>query len=181
MKFARYLEDTQTPEWKKAYIDYRGLKKRIASINRQQTGLEAVQTTEVEDKPAKVRWSTDDRSHKAFNPRRLSVAFSICSRNSNLQPVPLYAILLTLPPLHIEFFTFLDQQLEKIDHFYLEREKEAQTRSKVLEIQLRELDYHRKIFLVIGLLSSAILRSVLIFLLPNRAFIQTMTSLGHKL
>ncbi|KAK1235825.1 Xenotropic and polytropic retrovirus receptor 1 [Marasmius sp. AFHP31] len=32
MKFARYLEDTQTPEWKRAYIDYRGLKKRITKI-----------------------------------------------------------------------------------------------------------------------------------------------------
>ncbi|KAL4256368.1 hypothetical protein AB1N83_012317 [Pleurotus pulmonarius] len=34
MKFARYLEETQTPEWKKAYIDYRGLKKRITAIRR---------------------------------------------------------------------------------------------------------------------------------------------------
>lgn len=32
MKFARYLEETQTPEWKKAYIDYRGLKKQISAI-----------------------------------------------------------------------------------------------------------------------------------------------------
>ncbi|CAE6461995.1 unnamed protein product [Rhizoctonia solani] len=34
MKFARYLEDTQIPEWKKAYIDYRGLKKKIAAIRK---------------------------------------------------------------------------------------------------------------------------------------------------
>ncbi|KAJ7634889.1 SPX domain-containing protein [Roridomyces roridus] len=34
MKFARYLEDTQTPEWKRAYIDYRLLKKKIAAIQR---------------------------------------------------------------------------------------------------------------------------------------------------
>ncbi|PIL23311.1 transporter [Ganoderma sinense ZZ0214-1] len=32
MKFAQYLDETQTPEWKKAYIDYRGLKKRISAI-----------------------------------------------------------------------------------------------------------------------------------------------------
>ncbi|KAH8113950.1 SPX domain-containing protein [Phellopilus nigrolimitatus] len=39
MKFARYLKDTQTPEWKKAYIDYRGLKKLITAIkNGQQNG-----------------------------------------------------------------------------------------------------------------------------------------------
>ncbi|KAJ1311454.1 hypothetical protein OPQ81_009943 [Rhizoctonia solani] len=34
MKFARYLEETQIPEWKKAYIDYRGLKKKIAAIRK---------------------------------------------------------------------------------------------------------------------------------------------------
>ncbi|KAI0918737.1 hypothetical protein AcV5_002647 [Taiwanofungus camphoratus] len=36
MKFARYLEETQTPEWKKAYIDYRGLKKHVTAIRRAQ-------------------------------------------------------------------------------------------------------------------------------------------------
>ncbi|KAJ7100198.1 SPX domain-containing protein [Mycena belliarum] len=34
MKFARYLEDTQTPEWQRAYINYRLLKKRITAIRR---------------------------------------------------------------------------------------------------------------------------------------------------
>lgn len=35
MKFARYLEETQIPEWKKAYINYRALKKHIANIKDQ--------------------------------------------------------------------------------------------------------------------------------------------------
>ncbi|KAG9081541.1 hypothetical protein FRC06_005512, partial [Ceratobasidium sp. 370] len=30
----KYLEETQTPEWKKAYIDYRGLKKRITAVRK---------------------------------------------------------------------------------------------------------------------------------------------------
>ncbi|KAF7763567.1 hypothetical protein Agabi119p4_8104 [Agaricus bisporus var. burnettii] len=34
MKFAQNLEDTQTPEWKRAYLDYRGLKKFISVIRR---------------------------------------------------------------------------------------------------------------------------------------------------
>ncbi|KAF8320211.1 SPX domain-containing protein [Cantharellus anzutake] len=33
MKFARYLEDTQTPEWKRAYIDYRKLKRCVREIS----------------------------------------------------------------------------------------------------------------------------------------------------
>ncbi|OCB90034.1 EXS family protein/ERD1/XPR1/SYG1 family protein [Sanghuangporus baumii] len=40
MKFARYLQDTQTPEWKKAYIDYRGLKKLITAIKNAQENEE---------------------------------------------------------------------------------------------------------------------------------------------
>ncbi|KAH9962879.1 SPX domain-containing protein [Russula dissimulans] len=36
MKFARYLDNAQAPEWKRAYIDYRGLKKRITAIRRAQ-------------------------------------------------------------------------------------------------------------------------------------------------
>ncbi|KAJ6627863.1 SPX domain-containing protein [Mycena sp. CBHHK59/15] len=39
MKFTRYLEDTQTPEWKRAYIDYRLFKERIRAIRRVQAGL----------------------------------------------------------------------------------------------------------------------------------------------
>ncbi|KAH9973866.1 SPX domain-containing protein [Lactifluus volemus] len=32
MKFASYLDNAQAPEWKRAYIDYRGLKKRVTAI-----------------------------------------------------------------------------------------------------------------------------------------------------
>jgi hypothetical protein len=35
MKFARYLQDNQTVEWRKAYIDYKALKKIIKKINPQ--------------------------------------------------------------------------------------------------------------------------------------------------
>ncbi|KAJ7185648.1 hypothetical protein C8R46DRAFT_384150 [Mycena filopes] len=39
MKFTRYLEDTQTPEWARAYIDYRIFKERIRAIRRVQDGM----------------------------------------------------------------------------------------------------------------------------------------------
>ncbi|KAI9458650.1 hypothetical protein BJY52DRAFT_417045 [Lactarius psammicola] len=38
MKFARYLDNAQAPEWKRAYIDYRGLKNRIMTIKSVQQG-----------------------------------------------------------------------------------------------------------------------------------------------
>ena len=143
--------------WK--HRDYRGLKKRITAIRTWQEGLEPlpqwsvdpkVSSSEVRHKPSRVSWSVDDRyGLKTSHRRRLSMPTLARSRpNSHQQSVPLYSILLTLPPIHIEFFTYLDRQLAKIDSFYSEREKEAQTRNKALEIQLRELKDHRKIFYV---------------------------------
>ncbi|KAI0066845.1 hypothetical protein BV25DRAFT_1250019 [Artomyces pyxidatus] len=56
MKFARYLDDAQTPEWKKAYIDYHGLKKRIAAIRRAREELnrEKAQQSETDDTEVEV-------------------------------------------------------------------------------------------------------------------------------
>ncbi|KAJ7108543.1 hypothetical protein C8R44DRAFT_292732 [Mycena epipterygia] len=42
MKFARYLEDTQTPEWHRAYINYRLLKKRIKAIRPENAGAQNI-------------------------------------------------------------------------------------------------------------------------------------------
>ncbi|KAG8954239.1 hypothetical protein FRC04_000461 [Tulasnella sp. 424] len=62
MKFARYLEDTQIQEWKKKYIDYKGLKKHIAAIRKDR---EANKTSE-----RKSSWSirNDDSPEGAFKP-----------------------------------------------------------------------------------------------------------------
>jgi hypothetical protein len=88
---------------------------------------------------------------KPANHRPQLMPFSTSTRPHSIsqsQPMPLHVLLPTLPPIHIAFFTYLDKQLEKVDKFYSEREKEAQARSKELEIQLRELKDHRKIFYV---------------------------------
>ncbi|CAE6434658.1 unnamed protein product [Rhizoctonia solani] len=63
MKFARYLEDTQIPEWKKAYIDYRGLKKKIAAIRRSNEDKSS-------DSRAKPRSSITESSPNASVLRR---------------------------------------------------------------------------------------------------------------
>jgi len=96
---------------------------------------------------AQARWSTQEPpGHKTAHHRR----FSILSfpRSHPDSSVPLDAVLLTLPPTLLAFFTYLDKQLEKINSFYLEREKEVQARSKLLHIQLRELKDHREILYV---------------------------------
>ncbi|KAH9998600.1 hypothetical protein BJV77DRAFT_701297 [Russula vinacea] len=60
MKFARYLDNAQAPEWKRAYIDYRSLKKRITAIRRAQgvdTGGHVNLSSESESDPlARVFW-----------------------------------------------------------------------------------------------------------------------------
>jgi hypothetical protein len=97
--------------------------------------------------------------------------------NSQSQAIPLYAILLTLPPIHLAFFTHLDNQLAKIDGFYLEREKEAQARSRALQNQLRELKDHRKIFYVSGLTFLLQVDTTL----SKRKHIRTLAPLGRQL
>jgi SPX domain protein involved in polyphosphate accumulation len=34
MKFAKYLESESIPEWRRAYINYKGLKKRLKAIEK---------------------------------------------------------------------------------------------------------------------------------------------------
>src|SRR5882762_6544550 len=141
--------------------DYRGLKKHISGIRRWQEGLQSLPpTTPDANNPrteakhkSHASWSAHDQyGPKSPNRRRLSIPTHIRSRpNSQQEPISLYAILLTLPPIHLAFFTHLDFQLEKVDSFYLEREREAQARNRALQNQLRELKDHRKIFYVSGL------------------------------
>ncbi|KAF7360315.1 Signal transduction protein [Mycena venus] len=51
-----------------------------------------------------------------------------------------------LSPLELAFFTTLDAELEKIEDFYVAREKEMKIHTDLLELQLNELDEHRKLF-----------------------------------
>lgn len=191
MKFAQYLRDTQTPEWKKAYIDYRGLKKRITAIRKAQQGAHYSESPEgtpnaVATPPSTPRLSSDSgpelkrpilrrntvttsdsafssalqevqRTH-TFGGRSLSFhrpAKSVSSRfggavgkpTNPLAALPLQDVLMQLSPLELAFFNHLDAQLEKVELFYLTREKEAEEKGKLLESQIQELMEHRKIFL----------------------------------
>lgn len=69
MKFARYLEETQTPEWKKAYIDYRGLKKKITAIRRAD---EAARASQAQEARAQHRSSVTEPSPSSSGLRRRS-------------------------------------------------------------------------------------------------------------
>lgn len=62
--------------------------------------------------------------------------------------LPLHDLLAQLSSVELAFFAFLDTQLDKVESFYLGREKEMIARGKMLQEQLNELNDHRKLVLV---------------------------------
>ncbi|KAF8966562.1 SPX domain-containing protein [Flammula alnicola] len=226
MKFAQYLRDTQTPEWKKAYIDYRGLKKRITAIRKSQQSLSFyalssddspdednsppaaprpsdldlhelersidLATRSVEEIPStksgkeahgtsaplSVEGESEIERSKSVSPSstngfkdqrsaRGNTSFAtpsfkatrdktLLSRMNSfggsprhahpLAALPLHELLTQLSPYEVSFFILLDAQLDKVESFYLAREKEMLARGHTLRIQLNELNDHRKLF-----------------------------------
>lgn len=203
MKFARYLNDTQTPEWKRAYIDYRCLKKCIGAIRadhiarQNSTGttdvdqvhkqareyeehielslfprpdaptevVSTVAATQIQRRNSWIRPSLGISMHSFPPPPHLTGSSSLASsqetplppKTTHLPsifpffrdagspaPAALHTLLPLLPPLHAKFFELLDSELEKVDSFYAEREKEMRDRGKLLKEQLNELGLHRK-------------------------------------
>lgn len=65
-----------------------------------------------------------------------------------LAALPLHELLTHLSPQELAFFTALDAEYEKIETFYLDREKEMHARTKMLQEQLGELSDHKKLFKV---------------------------------
>jgi len=51
-----------------------------------------------------------------------------------------------LSPLEQHFFDVLDEELDKVEKFYIERSSEQVVYSSLLRDQLRELEIHRKIY-----------------------------------
>ncbi|KAG1776330.1 EXS family protein/ERD1/XPR1/SYG1 family protein [Suillus placidus] len=210
MKFARrvdiqtfiYLNDTQTSEWKKAYIDYRSLKKSIGAIRaehiaRQNStgttdvdqvhkqareyeeynelsvlpqpdvpieGTSTLSATRIQRRdsrtrpslrishsfppPPHVTGSSSQAPSQAtpFPPKtaHLPPIFPFFRDAGSSAPAALHTLLPLLPPLHANFFELLDSELEKVDSFYAEREKEMRDRGKLLKEQLNELALHCK-------------------------------------
>ena len=71
-----------------------------------------------------------------------------------LADLPLQKIITQLTPQEFAFFTMIDAQLNKVESFYLAREKEMVARSFVLLNQLEDLKDHRDVFVCPFLFSS---------------------------
>jgi hypothetical protein len=77
--------------------------------------------------------------------------------------IPLKDLMPLLTPIESAFFTTLDAELEKVESFYVAREKDTQNHTRLLGQQLNELYEHRKLFLV----SSAFLNLFVFTILFN--------------
>jgi hypothetical protein len=60
------------------------------------------------------------------------------------EPPPLHVLLPLLTDNERSFFTMLDGELDKIENFYLDREKEMAVKSEALEGQVQELNKMRQ-------------------------------------
>jgi len=58
--------------------------------------------------------------------------------------LPLSELLAHLTPQEKSFFDYIDAQLDKIELFYMNREKELLVRTETLREQLSELQNHRE-------------------------------------
>lgn len=177
MKFARYLQDTQVPEWKKAYIDYRCLKKHVSAVKKQQENQDRKYRSSLylgtPVRPHVLRFPTSgndkedpfrcdssaslplprltkqpyadvEKSPEIFNPNLFDASPSISSQSKTLC-IPMHERLPSkFSEAEIEFLRKLDRELEKVDTFYLEREKEVKEMLIQLKRQLQELKGHQK-------------------------------------
>ncbi|KAL7319416.1 Xenotropic and polytropic retrovirus receptor 1 [Mucor circinelloides] len=159
MKFAKYLESQSVPEWRKAYISYKGLKKKLKQVERFRKHKErkaAIQLDnvfqELEDSNDSYYWP---HSNLSINMRpqsimsRLSSRFS--SRHDDDRPSSRQAsfpsstttlsvldqVLFHASASERHFFDSLDLELDKISRFYDEKEKESRLKLDALKVQMQ--------------------------------------------
>lgn len=171
---ARYLEENSVDEWRRAYINYRGLKKLIKRIDthyRARTGREEVEQDTTSNNgsrfrlPLLGRWRSNVSNYGSISEEA----------QEPLAPIEVSDLHLTLAPerrhpsetlrddielqpiqslddkIHAmfdyeerKFFRALDGEIERIERFYLEHENDAILRLNMLVNQLSELAEHRR-------------------------------------
>lgn len=185
MKFAQQLRQGAVEEWRRAYIDYRLLKKLIKaaakledpsldgqvaedseagqplnlppssasntplSVSRasSETITASHPTPPVNANPkkiARIQSGNSDHDENVLRKRKFSRPGSVREARWRYPPdIPLKELVPQMTPSERKFFEVLDQELEKVEAFYEEREAEAVNRYKILTEQLEQLAQHR--------------------------------------
>ncbi|RRT54114.1 hypothetical protein B296_00045847 [Ensete ventricosum] len=120
VKFSRELQAQLIPEWKDAFVDYRQLKKHVKKIK-----LSLLRSSLPNSS------SSDDHHNggggfSLFDPVRAFAARFSAPRNDHPPPVK-------------EFLEKLEQELEKVNGFYTNKENEFCDRGEILSKQLQIL------------------------------------------
>ncbi|KAG1076674.1 hypothetical protein G6F42_025363 [Rhizopus arrhizus] len=88
MKFAKYLESESIPEWRKAYINYKGLKKRLKAIEKYRKLNHVEENVRLQNAIQDIDDAPDVDYPNRIAPRRPTRTQSsiIDNRSSGLQP-----------------------------------------------------------------------------------------------
>ncbi|KAI9280072.1 EXS family-domain-containing protein [Sporodiniella umbellata] len=132
MKFSKHLESAIVPEWRKAYIDYKELKKDLSQVEKFRKSKETKAASDLDRylQALDRTWKNPFHYFDRFNFR----PGSIRTNKANL-PI-LDEVLFHAGSVERNFFDSLDFELEKIAKFYKEKETDAQLKLNAIKIQL---------------------------------------------
>ncbi|KAF1798889.1 SPX domain-containing protein [Mucor lusitanicus] len=160
MKFAKYLESQSVPEWRKAYISYKGLKKKLKQVERFRKYKERKAAIQLDNVFQELEDGNDSYYWPHHNPSismrpqsimsRLSSRFSSrhdgddrpSSRQASFPSSTTTLSVLDQVLFHASaserhFFDALDLELDKISRFYDEKEKESRLKLDALKVQMQ--------------------------------------------
>ncbi|OZJ01989.1 hypothetical protein BZG36_04689 [Bifiguratus adelaidae] len=158
MKFAKYLESEAIPEWRKAYINYKGLKKWLKAISEAQETSKRIKAQRspsygsivCNGKPISVPQQAagqESRSHTPFG--RSSSMKRLMRRKSDLRESDessddpthggqsLDTIISKRGSAERAFFRMLDAELSKVSRFYQDHLNEAKAKLEVIREQVK--------------------------------------------
>ncbi|KAL9555338.1 hypothetical protein MBANPS3_002401 [Mucor bainieri] len=141
MKFAKYLESQSVPEWRKAYINYKGLKKKLKQVERFRKYKERKAAIQLDNVFQELEVSNDTyfwpHNNPSINMRPQSIMSRLSSRfssrhddddrpSSRQASFPsstatlsvLDQVLFHASASERHFFDALDLELDKISRFY---------------------------------------------------------------
>ncbi|KAG0914400.1 hypothetical protein G6F33_004285 [Rhizopus arrhizus] len=134
MKFSKYLENQSVPEWRKAYICYKGLKKDLKAVERFRKSKERKAASYLEH----YFQNLNQPSHVPFIhhfDQSTSRPGSLQSDKMSLSVLD--KVLYYASSSERQFFESLDFELDKIAKFYDEKETDAKLKLEALKTQMQ--------------------------------------------
>ncbi|CAO3694540.1 unnamed protein product [Rhizopus stolonifer] len=139
MKFSKHLESQSVPEWRKAYIDYKELKKELKQVEKfrkskekKAAGYLDLYFQELESNP----WKAEDCKNSFAHHFDRSTSRSASNQTDKTSLSVLDEVLFHASSSERQFFESLDFELDKISKFYEEKERDAKLKLEALKIQM---------------------------------------------